>query len=434
MALPHVQFTRALEAAVLVKGLMELSRELPGKHVSVTVRTAVGDIAFNFDSNRSAEDNAKSEAEFSSAIDAFPGITASTGELRGQHGPLVEYSDEDQLVGRFGVTGYGTAAVAIKLLAGVRRIFNTTGYRDVVGKSVGESESAALTLRERSVADLQAAISKLAALQADLVVQESARRSRLEDEQARSYQARVDKLDAEFRDRHQALEADKAKQEATLAERVRGIDAKEKDFDTREARYVRRALLVEMKSVLKEFESMSLSQPTGEKRGIIHKIVAVLLFVCAAVAGVLLWRICLSESPDVRLLAPFTGAFLAFILTGVYYLKWNDRWFREHADAELAAKRYKADIVRASWVAELSQEWLKEGRGELPAELVSAYTRSLFMDIGPSRVDDHPTDVIAKLLLEAKRFSIKKSGLSVWSGGRTAGRAQVRDAPSQLPK
>jgi len=111
---------------------------------------------------------------------------------------------------------------------------------------------------------------------------------------------------------------------------------------------------------------------------------------------------------------------LAEFLTGmaereaIYYLKWNDRWFREHADAEFAAKRYKADILRASWIAELAGEWKKTKEGEpLSPLLVDAFTRNLFTDVSVSGPSEHPLDEMTSLLKRASEVQFGKSGFSL---------------------
>ena len=134
----------------------------------------------------------------------------------------------------------------------------------------------------------------------------------------------------------------------------------------------------------------------------------------------MLWKILRADQPPPSLFFPLAASSVTLVTTFVYYLKWNDRWFREHADAEFNAKRYKADILRASWIAELVGEWERENPNrELPAQLVEAFARNLFRDIGSSSVNEHPLDELMGLMKRATSISIGQKGFSLSGLGST---------------
>jgi len=65
-------------------------------------------------------------------------------------------------------------------------------------------------------------------------------------------------------------------------------------------------------------------------------------------------------------------------------------------------------------VAELVSEWAKENEGQrLPDELLSASTRNLFRDAGPTRESEHPYEHLTNILKRATEFTIGKNILSV---------------------
>lgn len=92
-------------------------------------------------------------------------------------------------------------------------------------------------------------------------------------------------------------------------------------------------------------------------------------------------------------------------------LLWNDQWFRKHADSEFLTKRYRADMVRATWIAELVGEWKREYSVETPAVLLSAITRNLSMN--DAMLDTHhPLETLAKVL-RSKNIEINEGKLRI---------------------
>ena len=115
---------------------------------------------------------------------------------------------------------------------------------------------------------------------------------------------------------------------------------------------------------------------------------------------------------DLHYLGPLTGGVLGLSATALFFLKWSDRWFREHADEELASKRYKADMVRASWIAELAQEWVVEGH-EPPKELLHVFARNLFQDRAGHGDTEHPLDQMLGLLKRANKVDLSKGRIAI---------------------
>jgi hypothetical protein len=101
----------------------------------------------------------------------------------------------------------------------------------------------------------------------------------------------------------------------------------------------------------------------------------------------------------------FAAAFLGAIW---FFIKWNDKWFRQHADAEFSIKQLELDMIRASWVVEMALEWKKENNGELPPELMDRLARNLFKDT-KTEDDDKPRspDLASLLLGSASSLKLK---------------------------
>ena len=337
----------------------------------------------------------------------------------------IQYNTDDGIAGRISVNMTSSPDRINRTLDIIEKTFNVTSYVDLVGNA-NPAVADALAMRERSVADLQETVKKLAEFQVDLATREAERREEMQTRMNEAHREhlsgldsahrqRTDELDKEYRDRQADLDSKRQSTDEAFAKREKDYQERVAQFETKEAKYMRRELLKQIEKTLKEAESMALSVPTSKKRWPIFYSAIAMMIVSGSFAGLMIYKIFTATQPDWHHLGPLGGSFVTFVFTMVYFLKWNDRWFREHADAEFAAKRYKADILRASWVAELVTEWAKEGKGDLPPELVAAYTRNLFQDVGSSRVSEHPLDHLTSIMKRATEFDIGKGVFSVRS-------------------
>ena len=109
-----------------------------------------------------------------------------------------------------------------------------------------------------------------------------------------------------------------------------------------------------------------------------------------------------------------------FVATVIYFLKWNDKWATVHADAEFRNMRFSADILRASWVAELIFEWEKEKEGNFRPTLIEHFTRNLFQDDN-MKLTDHPTEQIGKFIGQLKSVTLDQTGFKLEKIGDKAG-------------
>jgi hypothetical protein len=412
-------YLRALPASDIFDRFVKLAPILfPNEDPAVHVRTNVPAIAFS-ESLSTFRTHPEGSSAFRAAISHKDHIIAKNVKIvSNSSGAInIEYSTDDGIVAMI-VVNLHPLDRAVRALEAISEHFTLTSYADLVRTTSPAIDQSAIQLRERSVADLQDAVRRMADFLADLAIRESTTRDKLQADMQAAAKKQFDELEATYRDRHADIERQRLATESDFAARERKFQDRMAEIDSRESKYVRRALLNEIKTVIKEGEAAALSTPTARKRVWVHAMCLVTLLASGTLAGFVAYRVLSSESLDWHLLAPLTGTVLTFVATMVYYLKWNDRWFREHADAEFAAKRFKIDILRASWIAELVQEWAKEGKGDLPSELVTAYSRNLFTDGKGSRVSEHPMDHMTSMLKRATEFQVGKNGFAVKSEGR----------------
>jgi len=191
------------------------------------------------------------------------------------------------------------------------------------------------------------------------------------------------------------------KREEALGAREEELKARLQDLDDRSSRHARRQLRQDLKAALAQrTSSFTLSRDTSRKRLPIHTLFGLLvggtgLLFVAAVIGHLPSA---ASLPAWVLVVRFSIVALAFAASVVFYIRWSDEWFRQHADEEMRLKRLELDIDRASWVVEMALEWRDEKGGEIPHELVERLSRNLFESEASVQVRHPSEDMLASLL------------------------------------
>jgi hypothetical protein len=406
---------KALAAAEVMERLANVAASLPPGPIQWAVTTNVGALGISAQAPKAAA--LSTDPSFTQLLEMVRGrrhVLCRTAYVHSNANPhsKVTYTCDDGLSGRIEITAQNPAE-ALALLKAVEDLFNVAPLEDLVGVGpLADSERAAMKARERSVADLREEIGKLATFLSELSQKEVENRRQFQQQLELDFRQKADVLDSEHKAKLASVDERKAQADAEVASKEQALEQRVAQFNTKEAKFVRRDLLTQLTNLLKESEALELSKGTQKKRGLVHVFVWIMLLASGGLAAAMAYKV-LNGSPDWHFLGPMAGGTLTFFATLVYYLKWNDRWFREHAEVELASKRYKSDIVRASWVAELVSEWAAEDNKELPKELVEAFTRNLFNSVGPVRESEHPIEFLGNMMKRAEEIDFSKGRIAI---------------------
>jgi len=129
-------------------------------------------------------------------------------------------------------------------------------------------------------------------------------------------------------------------------------------------------------------------------------------------------------SYGIALVKPFGLTFVA-VGTAFFYLRWLNRWFEQHAQAEFKLKQFQLDIERASWLVETALDWDAKQEKELPKELLEGLSRNLF-SFDDEKIDQvrHPVDELASALMgTASRVKLNLAGNEVELDGKRLNKA-----------
>ncbi|RJF80922.1 hypothetical protein D3877_11850 [Azospirillum cavernae] len=114
------------------------------------------------------------------------------------------------------------------------------------------------------------------------------------------------------------------------------------------------------------------------------------------------------------------GLTVAFLGLLTWYLRWMNRWFERHSEAEFQLKQFELDVDRASWVVETALEWRQEQQAPMPDHLIESISRNLFSRSEKDEAADmHPADYLASALLgRASGLKLKLPGADLEYDGK----------------
>ncbi|MCB9852411.1 MAG: hypothetical protein H6819_04895 [Phycisphaerales bacterium] len=391
-----------------VRRLYSAARQaFPNVACGLTIDTNLRDGHFNAQQITLADGDAKSNALLEEIDAAFLDkqyIICKKVALSNVQGWHIEYSNGDgvvaQVLARIGDQNRYNSSVDL-IADALSSNFDFNPHSAIIDASLPKEMQDRLRYYERALSELTANVSKLGTMAA----KEQKRQSEFVRKQ-------LDELDARYKEKDEALEAVYRKKEADLASREEGHRAKVAEFELRESKAVRRSLLVEMKNDIKAQKTIKLSDETNKKRAIISNTCFVAMGVGLVLALVFGLGALFGSNTDWHFLIPTSAGVLLFASTLIFFIKWNDQWFREHASAEFRNMRFSADILRASWFAELLFEWVGEKQTDLPESVVTSFTRNLFLDERLAEAE-HPAEAIGKLLGGVEKIHVGKDGLDV---------------------
>lgn len=207
---------------------------------------------------------------------------------------------------------------------------------------------------------------------------------------------------SEFDDKEARIRESYTEKEARLDQRL-------KELDDRDNMHARRGLHASLQNRIKGYaERFSLTPQTQRLRLPIHA--TVWLALATTVTGVIYYSLALrAGGMDYVVIAKSSLLTVAAFALLAWYMRWMNRWFDQHAEAEFNLKQFELDIDRASWVVETSMEWKSSQHGIIPTHLLQSISRNLFIS-KEMRQDEniHPADYLASAIFgSAAKAKIK---------------------------
>lgn len=245
-------------------------------------------------------------------------------------------------------------------------------------------------------------------------------------------------LDAQLSDRQKEMEAWQRERSAELEAESAKLRKREAELDDRQNTHARRALQQNIGAKLKDRQAQfNLTKGTRKLRWPIHALSVSLLCVfgglLAWLSGQTLdlireWQAGPASSSGfalVYVIGRNAALAAAFVATAFFYLRWMNKWFEQHSEAEFIVKRLELDVDRASWVVETALEWQAQVKEPMPKGLLSGVSRNLF-DVGPGQQPQlqTPADQLASAILGTAATKVKIH----------AGNTEVELDPSKMAK
>ena len=231
-----------------------------------------------------------------------------------------------------------------------------------------------------------------------LIEENSSYRKQLDDEA----RVRQEQLEGRLLSREKELGDEFERKDEELEKRRLALEQREKDLDdssSRDARRKDRQIL--KRELASRSESFSLTRETVKKRLLIHGVFIGLL---SLIITFVFYNTTKSLPQGNEFSAAWWIQFARTVLgiaaagaTAVFYIRWNDQWFRSHADEEFRLRRLELDIDRASWVVELAMEWKEAKDEEIPEVLFSQLTRNLFQE-STTELVRHPSEDLVEAI------------------------------------
>ena len=278
-------------------------------------------------------------------------------------------------------------------LVAIQRQFCPLDRAAAIERALGPEIAEFYRRREEGLARLEALTQRIVEETHDYRIQLDTETAEHKRALTTAFDEKVKALDVQYEERSAAVEA-----------RAQELDKLRRDLDDRGARHARRQQSRELQEKLssrsKKFE---LTSETQHKRRSIHAIFVLLLVMSGSlIARSLLFPATTTEGVALWLeLGRLPLGVLGFALTSIFYIRWNDQWFRQHANQEFRFQQLALDVDRAGYAVEMLMEWQEEKGSEMPAVFVDRLTTGLFTDQTTEARVRHPTEDVTSALLKA---------------------------------
>jgi len=286
------------------------------------------------------------------------------------------------------------------LLDSLNNEFTFTDPIDLARTDLSIEEQKLIETREIITEALQKSCEKMVSVTSENIHNWDNKIREIKDKFEKEHQEKKTKLELDYESKIKHLENEKEvfKQEKAA-------------FDDRERTHVRRELLDKMNLMINANRAVMLSDPTNRKRWPIAVTLSVTL-VLLAISEFYSMNL-LIKSNDHLYLFPVASFLIAFIATGIFFIKWQNTWVKVHADAELENKKFETDMLRASWLAEMYFEWDENKKVEFPSQMVESFTKNLFEHVTGNAPVNHPYEDIFKNLKSFSKVKFDKTGIQV---------------------
>ena len=280
-----------------------------------------------------------------------------------------------------------------RALSAIQEQFVPFNRAEAIERALGSELAEFYRLREEGLSRLENLTQKLITETHSYRMQLDAEIAQHKQELTESHEARDQALDAKFQERN-----------AELDSREQELNRLRQDLDDRSARHARREQSRALqKKISDRSENFTLTRATGRKRLPVHIIFTILLSLSGGLIGSsLATPVTATEGAALWLgLGRLPLGALGFALTALFYIRWTDQWFRQHANQEFKLQQLALDVDRAGYVTEMLMEWQEEKGGEMPTILVDRLTAGLFTEHSAVARVRHPSEDATAALLRA---------------------------------
>lgn len=287
------------------------------------------------------------------------------------------------------------AGDAVNFLSVVHSNLGPMRHDDISKKILGDEVSTFYQQRDE-------ALLRLEGLSQKLIEDNEAYRGRVDEERAK-FETKLNTETELKRQKYQEICDNSLKE---LEHEKRALSERQKTLDDRDSKHARRQIRKDLKQELEDRSStFKLTEDTNRKRWPVH---AVFVFLLAFIVASAIWTYTRSTTFDTLTTIKLLLSSVALVGVSVYYIKWTDRWFREHSEEEFKLKRLALDIDRASWVVETVLEWQNEKNSSVPSQLLDRLTHGLFSNEANKQEIKHPSeDFLSALVGASKELNLK---------------------------
>lgn len=412
--------TRALPAYHVLERFEQLF-DLPcynAGHFTLSITTGIGTLRWTIQYQNKQPQDPVALKQARSLLQKHTSITCESCQISNANGAperRVTYRCNDGLIAHFDFGQFDDPLMTSEVCGRLEQLFDVSMFVDVATQGAAEAQLASLQVRERAAADLASAQQKLESALVEMSTKDAERWRTREAELLSDFRQRVDRLEAEIEQKRSASEQQLQAEREKLQRERHEHEKRAKDLDAREHRAARRSTHTKLDQLLADANELKLLPQTEHSRTRTERSIWAMIIATAMLTLLSGTFVFFVDSTLVWTHAvPFATSTFATWATLSYYIRWNDRWTRERAEAQAAMRRYRADAIRANWLAELVSEAVEqEHASPLPTELISALTRNLFSDPATPTEALHPLE---RLVDQAKELEVGKDKIRLASG------------------